>query len=176
MNEKEKKEILDMIERKAVEAIIRDDTCARSTMHGLSCYFKFIPETMVAASWALTGGVAASSGSCGALCSSLLAIGARYFPTMDEVEAGGEVADKKMEKGLEKLFAYRDAFMKEFGSLSCPGVQKGVFGRSYNFLDEKEQEEFLTMEGHSEKCATVVGKAVRMAAEMILEDEEQPPD
>lgn len=172
MDEKKKKEILDLVESKAVEAMIRDDTCARSTMHGLSCYFKFIPETMVAASWALTGGVAASSGSCGALCSGLLAIGARYLPTMAEVEAGGEAADQKMEKGLEKLFSYRDAFRKEFGSLSCPGVQEGVFGRGYNFLDEKEHEEFLTMEGHTEKCAAVVGKAARMAAAMILEDEE----
>jgi len=84
----DKEKILDFIEKKAVEAQLRDDTCARSTLHGLSCHFTFIPETMVSASWAFTGGVAASSGSCGALCSGLMAIAARYLPSVAEAELG----------------------------------------------------------------------------------------
>ena len=172
MDVSKKKVIMAKIESKAVEALLRDDTCARSTLHGLSCHFNFIPEIMVSASWALLGGVAASSGTCGALCSGLLAVGAKYMPTVADAEKGDEEMQKNLEYGRDKLIAYRNKFMKEFGSLSCPGVQKKIFGRSYNFLDEKEHVEFLTMEGHQEKCARVVAGAARMAAEMILEDEE----
>lgn len=169
--EKKKKEILEMVEKKAVEAQLRDDTCSRSTLYGLQSYFSFIPEEMVAASWCFSGGVAASSGSCGALCSGLLAIGARYLPTMKEVESGSEEAQKKFEYGREKLFTFRNAFIKEFGTTMCPEVQKLIFGRSFNLLDEKDLHDFLAMTGHEEKCATVVSKAVRMAAEIMLEDE-----
>jgi hypothetical protein len=73
-----KKEILDMIEKKAVEAQIRDDICSRSTMYGLKSYFNFIPEEMVTASMSLCGGAGISSGSCGAYCSGLLAIGLKF--------------------------------------------------------------------------------------------------
>ena len=172
MNEKRKKELCDLAEKEAVKAQLHDDTCARSTLHGLSCAFPFISEKMVSASWALTGGVAASSGSCGALCSGLLAIGAKYMPSVADAEKGGEEAQKEFEYGRDKLFAYRDTFQEEFGALTCPGVQHKIFGRSYNLLDEKELVEFLSMEGHEIKCAAVVAWAARKAAEMILEDEQ----
>lgn len=171
MKEEQKEKILEMVEKKAVEAQLRDDTCARSTLHGLQSYFSFIPAEMVAASWCFSGGVAASSGSCGALCSGLLAIGAKYLPTMAEVESGSAEAQRKFEYGRDKLFAFRNAFINEFGTTLCPEVQKKVFGRSYNLLDENELNEFLTLPGHEEKCAAVVAKAARLAAEIILEDE-----
>ncbi len=165
-----KEEILDFVEKKAVEAQLRDDTCARSTLHGLSCYFDCITEKMVAASWAFTGGVAASSGSCGALCSSLFAIGAKYMPTVKEVENNVEGTQERFEFARDKMFAFRDAFAREFGGLTCYKVQEGVLGRGYNLLEEKELVEFLNLEGHREECGKVVGKAARMAAEFMLDD------
>ncbi len=172
MTGESKRKILEMVEKNAVEAQLRDDSCARSTLHGLQTCFSFIPPEMVAASWCFSGGVASSSGSCGALCSGLLAIGAKYLPTMGEVENSSEEAQNKFEKGKEKLFAFREAFIKEFGTTLCPEVHKLIFGRSYNLRDEKERDEFLSLSGHEKKCAAVVAKAARMAAEIILEEEE----
>jgi len=167
MTKSEKKEILNMIEKKAVEAQLRDDVCSRSTMCGLKSYFDFIPEEMVTASLSLCGGAGISSGSCGAYCSGLLAVGLKFNPTMEE-----ESADKSlMMNGIGKAIAYRNAFLKEFGTTLCPEIHKSLFGRSYNFLDEKQNEEFLKLPGHAEKCGTVVAKAARMAAEMMIEDE-----
>jgi C_GCAxxG_C_C family probable redox protein len=160
-----KKEILDMIEKKAVEAQIRDDICSRSTMYGLKSYFNFIPEEMVTASMSLCGGAGISSGSCGAYCSGLLAIGLKFNATMAE-----ESADPGLVvRGIGKAIAFRDAFLKEFGTTLCPEIHKKIFGRSFNFLDEKQNAEFLNLPDHAEKCSTVVAKASRIAAEMILE-------
>ena len=171
MTGEEKRGILAKVEKNAVEAQLLDDSWARSTLHGLQTCFSFIPPEMVAASWCFSGGVASSSGSCGALCSGLLAIGAKYLPTMDEVASGSEEAQSKFEKGKDKLFAFREAFIKEFGTTLCPEVQRKIFGRSFNLLDDKERDEFLSLPGHEEKCAAVVAKAARMAAEIILDEE-----
>ena len=168
MENSKKQEILDMVEKNAAEAQIRDDVCSRSTMYGLKYGFDFIPEEMVTSSLSLCGGTGISSGSCGAYCSALLAIGLKYNPTMAE-----ESIDKSiMMRGIGKTLAFRDAFLKEFGTTMCPEIHKTLFGRSYNFLDGKQNEEFLNLPGHAEKCSTVVAKAARMAAEMILDDED----
>lgn len=163
-----KEEILDAVARNAFEAQKRDDLCARSTMYGLKTCFDFIPEEMVTAAMSLAGGAGASSGSCGAYCCGLLAIGLKYNPTM-----AAESLDKGLRaKGRSKFLAYRDAFRKEFGTTLCPEIHHIVFGRSYIFTDEQQHQEFLALPGHAEKCGTVVAKAARLAAEMILEDEQ----
>ena len=56
MTEDKKKEIIEGVVKEAVDAQIRFDTCAWSTLYGLSTYFKFIPQEMVAASRALGRG------------------------------------------------------------------------------------------------------------------------
>jgi len=160
------KDILDTIEQKATEALIRDDICARSTLYGLKSYFDYIPEEMVTASMSLLGGAGISSGSCGAYCSGLLAIGLKYNPTMAEESANISLR----EKGIAKTIAFRDAFLKQFGTTLCPEIHKSLFGRSFNFLDEQQNAEFLNLPGHAEKCSTVVAKAARIAAEIMLED------
>lgn len=171
MTEESKREIIERAERAAKEAQIRLDTCSCSTLYGLSTQFDFISAEMVAATRALSGGVAASSGSCGALCSGLLALGVKHYPSVPEELSGADTVGPKMQAAWDKVFRLRDAFLNEYGSTLCSGVQKAIYGRSYNLLDEKEREEFLTLPGHREKCAQVVAKATRLTAEMLLEDE-----
>ncbi len=161
-------EILDTVEKNAREAQLSDDLCARSTMEGLKSCFDFIPEDMVSASMSLAGGAGASSGSCGAYCSGLLAIGLKFNPTVAE-----ERTDRSLRlKGKKKFIAFRDAFLKEFGTTLCPELQKQIFGRSFVFTDESQGAEFFAIADHAEKCAEIVGKATRLAAEILLADEE----
>ena len=62
----------------AKEAQIRDDICARSTLVGLKEIFDEIPEEMITAALSLAGGTGGASGSCGAYCCGLLAVGAAF--------------------------------------------------------------------------------------------------
>ncbi|MDI3480417.1 MAG: hypothetical protein PWQ97_72 [Tepidanaerobacteraceae bacterium] len=165
-----KEEILDMVEKNAVEAQKRDDICARSTMYGLKSYFDFIPEEMVTATLSLAGGAGASSGSCGAYCSGLLAVGLKFNPAMAEETTKEGLRERKM--AVRKFHEYRDAFLREFGTTLCPELQKKIFGRSFDFLNEKDARDFFAIHDRAEKCAAVVAKATRLAAEMMLEDEE----
>lgn len=151
----------------AVEAQIRDDICARSAMYGLKQVFDFIPEELVTASLSLAGGCGAGSGSCGAYCAGLLAVGMKYNSTMKDEETDPDLIDI----GCEKFIEYRDRFIKEMGTIMCPELHKKVFGRSYVFTDPVQHEEFGALEGHAEKCAEVVAAAVKVACEMMLDGE-----
>ncbi len=161
-----KKELTDKAVSAAVEAQIRDDICARSAMYGLKQIFDFIPEELVTASLSLAGGCGAGSGSCGAYCAGLLAVGMKYNSTMEEERSKPEA----IERGCEKFIEYRDRFLKERGTIMCPELHKQVLGRSYIFTDPVQHEEFGALAGHEVKCAEVVASAVKVACEMLLED------
>jgi hypothetical protein len=47
-----------------------------------------------------------------------------------------------------------------------------IFGRSFAFTDEPQGAEFFAIAGHAGKCAEIVGMAARVAAEILLADEE----
>lgn len=151
----------------AKDAQIRDDICARSVLVGLKEVFDEIPDEMITASMSLAGGTGAASGSCGAYCCGLMAVGLHYNAT--HAQERENPALKQI--GAAKFVEYRDRFTKEMGTISCPEIHEKVFGRTYNFYDPVEHNAFLTLPGHNVKCAEVVGVAARIAAEMIMEDE-----
>lgn len=167
-----KEEIMELVEKNAVEAQLRDDACAPSTMYGLSTGFDFITQEAVAAAWPLLGGTGVASGSCGAYCSGLMAIGLKYIPQVARASSQEEAMQKK-DLFRSKMLAFRDAFLKEYGTVLCPKIHELLFGRSFILSDDRQREEFLSIPDHAEKCATVVAKAARLAAEVLLEDEEE---
>lgn len=166
MTAEKKAELTKIAVDAAVEAQIRDDICARSAMHGLQQVFDFIPEELVTASLSLAGGCGAGSGSCGAYCAGLLAVGMKYNSTMEEEKTNPEA----IERGCGKFIEYRDRFLKERGTILCPELHKQVLGRSYIFTDPAQHAEFAQREDHAEKCAEVVASAVKVCCEMLLDD------
>lgn len=61
--------------------------------------------------------------------------------------------------------------MEEYGGVVCKDVQTSVLGRSYNFWDDDEREEFFAAGGRVDKCPSVVGNASKWAVEIILDAE-----
>ncbi|NMA25753.1 MAG: C_GCAxxG_C_C family protein [Clostridiales bacterium] len=164
----DKQQKIDHAVAAAKHAIIRDDICSRSVLVGLKDIFDDIPDEMITASLSLAGGTGSASGSCGAYCCGLLAVGLKYnAPLEDELKNPGI-----KQVGAAKFCEYRDRFLKEFGTVMCPELQRKIFGRAYNLVDPTEHMEFLSTPGHEAKCAEIVGAATRLAAEMILADED----
>ena len=162
-----REELIQKAEAAGVEAILRDDICARSAMVGLKTAFPEIPEEMVTACLSLAGGTGSASGSCGAYCAGLMAVVLHFNSTIAE-----ELADPNHEKrGMDKFMEYRDRFRAEWGTVLCPKIHAKLFGREYNLADDKDHTDFLSMPGHTEKCATVVASAIRLACEMILPED-----
>lgn len=164
----DKQYMIDHAVNTAKAAMLRDDICSRSVLVGLKDIFDEIPDEMITASLSLAGGTGSASGSCGAYCSGLLAVGLKYnAPLDDELHNPG-----LKQRGAQKFSEYRDRFIKEMGSIMCPNIQQKLLGRSYDLIDPTDHIEFLSLPGHQEKCAEAVAVATRIAAEMILEDEE----
>ena len=162
-----REEIIQRAEEAGKEAIIRDDICARSAMAGLRTAFPEIPVEMETACMSLAGGTGSASGSCGAYCAGLLAVGLHFNSTIAE-----ELADPNHEKrGMDKFMEYRDRFLARWGTILCPKIHAQLFGREYNLADPTDHTDFLAMPGHQYKCAEVVASAVRMACDMILPEE-----
>ena len=167
MTQEEKKVIIDECVKAGVEAQIRDDVCSRSTLVGLQTHFDFITDDLIKASACLCGGTGSASGSCGAYCCGLLAVGLKYNSTIPE-----ELEDpESFGKTAETFSTYRDNFIKEMGTIMCPKIHEKLFGKAYNLLDPQDADEFLNLPGHIEKCAETVATATRLAAEMLLRDE-----
>ncbi|WP_455281762.1 C-GCAxxG-C-C family (seleno)protein [[Eubacterium] cellulosolvens] len=63
-----------------------------------------------------------------------------------------------------------DRFIEEYGSVICKDVQTKIMGRSYDFWNPKEREEFDKAGGHTEKCPDVVGKAAKWTIEILMDE------
>jgi hypothetical protein len=160
--------VLDKVTREAKEAQMVNDACGWSTLYGLSRHFNFIPEELVAATTSLSGGCGASNGSCGAYVCGLLAIGWKFNPPMGDDSPPG-IARKEI--AGRKLKAFREAFIKAFGTTMCPVIHEKIYGRSFDLMDERERDEFFAIPDHKERCALVVTKGARLAAEIMLEED-----
>ena len=169
MTAEEKQAIVEKATEAAVKFQVRDDVCARSCMAGLATQFDFIPKEMVTATASLEGGCGIASGSCGAYCAGLLALGLQRNATIEEELENPAV----FERCAAAFTEYRERFKAEMGTTLCPKIHEKVYGHAYQLDDPADQEAFLTMPGHREKCGEVVGVAARIAAEMLLEGMEK---
>lgn len=155
-----KEELLDRIEKTAHDYEAKYHGCSRCVMQALLDHVKLGDSLAFKASIPLAGGVGMRGETCGAMIAGLLALG---------IALGKE--DIKDEDWMESLRAgYRlcRRFEKEIGSTSCREIQRARLGRAFNLADPKDYEEFAKAGGYVE-CPKVVGKAARLAAEMIIE-------
>lgn len=163
-----KQEKIDLAVETARQAQIRDDICARSVLVGLQTFCDRITDDMITAATSLAGGSGAASGSCGAYCCGQLAVGLyRNRPLAEELQNR-----ELQEVAYGNFTSYRDRFCAKYGSVLCPEVHKKLFGRSYRLNDPADEEAFLNLPGHEVTCAEAVADATRIAAEMILADED----
>ena len=170
--DKEKQERIEKAAKAAYEFQCRDDVCSRSTLAGLAEVFDFIPECLVTASASLCGGTGSASGSCGAYCAGLLAVGLKYNASIAQEQAAPD-DDVFGATTAPRFSEFRDRFKSQFGTVLCPEIHKKLFGKAYQLDTPEGQQAFFKLEGHVERCGTVVAAAARLAAEMILEGEDQ---
>lgn len=162
-------EILDLVGKTAREAQIRDDVCSRSTLIGLKAAFPDLPDDLIRASLSLCGGAGGSSGSCGTYTCGLLAVGWKFNVPLEE-----ELADpSRQQVSVEKFQKFREYYLQEMGTTLCPEFQKKLYGRSFDFKDPKDCEEYWKIKDHNIRCAEIVEKAARVTAAFILDEEKQ---
>jgi hypothetical protein len=139
--------------------------------HGALC-----TETLYKATTGISGGVGRSTnGQCGALSGGALAIGLKYgrdFGGQEDPEAYYHRQDRAFEL-TKKL---HDRFMEEYGGILCKEIHQKLFGRTFDFEDEKDREAFRAAGSYVDKCTSVVGNGAKWAVEIILDEERASED
>jgi len=123
-------------------------------------------EATIQAADALAGGTSLSTqGTCGALVGGLLALSSLVGRDYESFSKGD--SKRRVFTLSKKLY---DRFVKEYGSPVCCEVHKKLFGRTFDFLDAKEYQEFEQAGGHIDKCPSVSGNVAKWTAELILKE------
>ena len=168
MEELSKQELLEKIEKAAYQSEMELHGCGRCALSTLVKYLELGDEVLLSkAILPLSGGIAGTRNTCGALIGGLMAIGIASFP--GQVDSGGiEQVHEAMALGN----AYYRRFEKEIGNSRCFDIRQTGLGRLFDNVDSEEYEKFIKAGGY-ELCSGVVGKAARLAAEFILDLREQ---
>ncbi len=156
--------VMKMLDQKVNQYMQRSHHCAQSSFMALNEQFGLQGDQVFKALTPLPG-IAERGETCGAITGPLMAMGLIYGRDIQKME------DWDIYQGsLIPAGRFCDQFENEFGTTLCHEVQKVKFGRCYQLTDPDELQDFQNA-GATEHCSAVVRSAVRMAAEIILEDE-----
>jgi C_GCAxxG_C_C family probable redox protein len=165
----DKKETMEKAYALAYEFEQKYGACSQCVLAALQDTLGGVDDEVFRAAHALAGGAAKTGqGTCGALAGGMMAISARY----GRERANFETVRSTDAPDLAKILY--DRFVDEFGSPICAGVQKTIFGRSFDFWDPEERQAFEEAGGHEDKCPDVAGKAAMWTAEILLDAANEP--
>lgn len=162
-----REELLRKVEEDAARCERELHGCGRCTLSALMKHLDLgdqaSADLALKAVLPLSGGIAQTRNTCGALLGGLMAIGMVSFPgrlddaTMDDIRAAMTVGRK----------FYR-RFEKEIGHARCFDIREAALGRVYDTSDPDEYRKFAEAGGY-QMCGDVCGKAARLAAEFVLD-------
>lgn len=156
-----KEELIDLVEKTAHEYEFNYRGCAQCTLKGIQDHLKVGDGGAFRSASAMSGGLGMMGDSCGALVGAIMALGLVFGRREDELDSFPALV-----KSFIPVRALYASFTQEFGGPTCREVQMKTLGKSFDLMGEFAQ--FREAGGH-EACANVVGKAARMAAEMIVD-------
>lgn len=141
--------------------------CAQCAIAALQdCLGRPDPAVFRAASGFSGGSGLSTEGPCGGFVGGALVIGQLCGrERQDFADAQG-----RRHQAYDAVFRFVQRFKQEFGSLVCREVQRRVFGRSYLLRDPEAFRQFEADGAHETKCPDVVGRASRLALQLILEE------
>jgi len=161
-----KDDILLELEQKANEYLEISGNCAQSSFFALQVQFGLDGGPILRA---LTPfGLAFRGEICGTVVGCTMALGLVF---------GGDRLDdwSGYIQSVAPVRAFFRRFKREVGSVMCGDFVDLEFGESIHMIEPAETKRFLKA-GALEKCGSVVGKGVRIAAEIILEGIQQTPN
>jgi C_GCAxxG_C_C family probable redox protein len=162
----QKKDVLQEVYHRAFTYEAQRGSCPQCVLAALYETLDIGDESLVQASQGLAGGTALSSkGTCGALAGGVIAISSLVGRTYHDFNEGKK--GRLVYKYTKELY---DRFVEEYQSILCCDVQKKLFGRSYNLLDQQEYVSFENSGAHLDKCPSVSGNVAQWTAEIILDE------
>jgi C_GCAxxG_C_C family probable redox protein len=148
--------------------------CAQCAIAAIQDVLKVRNDSVYKAGSGLAGGAGeCTDGLCGGYSGAIMMM-STFFGRTREKEASEEGRKDKYDS-FRMASALHDTFIKKYGSVVCAGIQKKIYGRSFDLRDEKQKEQFRAAGAHEDKdkCCAVVGDGARWATELILDEIEK---
>ena len=159
--------VYQLLDQKADQYMQRSHHCAQSSFLALQEQFGLQGKEIVKALTPLTG-IAERGETCGAVTGPLMVFGLIYGRNQDQLNNWDIYRESLVPSGR-----FCSLFEKEYGSTMCHDIQNLKFGRCFHLTDPEELQEFQESEA-TKHCSEVVRKAVRIAADIILNDTSIP--
>jgi len=178
MQDLSKDEFLDAIEKRAYDYEAHHHDCCQCTLLSLQEAFELPEPNSFKAATGFAGGMGRTGQVCGGLTGSLMMFGLLWGRDMDLMMHPDKTERlerlEKIELKIGVLIKKLQArFREEYGGITCDEIQTKIFGKPYSRGTPEEREEMERLGGHVDKCPSVVGKAARWAAELIIEVKEK---
>lgn len=151
--------LLDVIAQSAFSNLRAYSNCCRSTLWAIQTHIRVADPGTIQACSTMSGGIAGTGETCGAVLGGLMAIGL----------ALGSDGYHHVERDLQARTAARTfvaSFTQIIGSTRCYGVQESLIGW---ICDEASKTEAWHDANGPIGCAAACGLAARLAAEHILQ-------
>jgi C_GCAxxG_C_C family probable redox protein len=128
-------------------------------------------DALFRAATSLEGGVACEGdGHCGAYSGAVMMFG--YLTGRERDNFADPENRRKQTNALAQTLHQR--FIERYGTVTCHGIHRNIFGRPYYLRDSTERDKFAEAGAHVDKCTAVVGQAARWAIEILFEAGELP--
>ena len=155
--------VMKLLDQKVNNYMQISSNCAQSSFLALKEQFGLKSDGVLKALTPLTG-IAERGETCGAVTGSLMAFGLIYGRDKNRLN-DWEI----YRESLKPSGKFCELFEDEYGSTMCHDIQNKKYGRSFILINPDELKEFQKADATT-KCSEVVCKAVRIAAEIILDD------
>jgi C_GCAxxG_C_C family probable redox protein len=162
MSEQSKEEVFESLDKKVQETLALCGNCAQTSFLALQEQFELDGGESVLKALTPFPGIALRGETCGAVVGSLMALGLIYGRGREDLNDFSSY-----QRSLPPARRFCRRFEEEMGSTMCGDIVEAAFGKRYDLADPIQAVEWMN-EGAVEKCAVVVGKAVRIAAEIIM--------
>ena len=162
MLSKSKEEIFDQLERKAIENLTLCGNCAQTTFLTLQEQFDLEDGAILKALTPFPG-IALRGETCGAVTGSLMALGLIYGRDKEHLNDWQAYL-----KSLPPTRRFCRRFEEELGSTMCGDIVEAEYGQRFDLADPVDAMQWMNC-GALDRCGAVIGKGVRIAANIILE-------
>lgn len=155
--------VMKLLDQKVDQYMQLSHHCAQSSFLALQEQFGMNGDQIVKALTPLSG-IAERGETCGAVTGPLMVFGLIYGRGQHRLNDWDTYRESLVPSG-----EFCTQFEKAYGSTMCSDIQQVKFGRCFRLTDPNELAEFQESDA-TEHCSAVVKKAVRIAADIILQD------
>jgi C_GCAxxG_C_C family probable redox protein len=161
--------------RKAYELGFRNEKeyrgCAQCAISAMQDVLGIRNDYVYKAGSGLAGGAGeCTDGLCGAYSGAIMMM-STFFGRKREDEAT-EFGRKEKYDSFRMASTLHERFMDKYGSIICSGIQKKIFGRSFDLRNDEDKQAFRDAGAHEhdDKCCMVVGDGASWGTELILDE------